>query len=112
LADYILEVLANPEYAKESQDSVIQNVRPICAALCLIKAASVFPWVRQVAEDKLVEEILELLQVGNGLHFNASQCTLQFLEGSFIKETMQKIHTKGPYIHCLIYRLLDANPSC
>jgi hypothetical protein len=112
LADYILEVLANPEYAKELQESVIQNARPICAALCSIEAASIFSWVWQVAEDKLAEEILELSQVGNGLHFNASRCISQFLEGSFMKETAQKIHAKGPYIHHLIHRLLDANPLC
>ena len=111
LANYILEVLTNPEYAKEQRESVIQNARPICAALCSIKATSVFPWVWQVAEDKLAEEVLELSQVANGLHLNASQCTSQFLEGSFMKETAQKIYTKGPYIHRLIHRLLDANPS-
>ena len=110
LANYVLEVLTNPEYAKEQRDSVIQNARPICAALCSIEVASVFPWVWQVAEDKLAEEILELSQVRNGLHFNASRCTSQFLEGSFMKETAQKIYTKGPFIHRLIRRLLDANP--
>ena len=86
------------------------NARLICTTLCSIEACPVFPWVWQVAEDKLGKEILELSQVGNGLHFNASQCASWFVEGSFMKGTAWKIHMKGPYIHHLIDRLLNANP--
>ena len=107
LATYLSEVLARPDHPQH--ESVILNATPICQAICSIERNAVFSWAWSVVEDVLVNEICALSQKESGLHFNALQCTSKDLDGSFMKETSQKIRQKGPNIWRLMTRLLDAN---
>ena len=65
LADFVLQVLADPGSNSEDRESLIQHVTSIlCAALYSIERVHVpiFSWLWQM---------LELSQIKTGLHFNA-----------------------------------------
>jgi hypothetical protein len=51
-----------------------------------------------------------LAQKENGLHFNASNTTAEYLEGSFMVNASQKMKKVSPDLWNLLYGLLDANP--
>jgi len=113
LADYLLEVLATSDQANEERQSVVHNAVSICEALLSIESAGLFTWLWQKVEEKLVGEMTALTHVKAGLHFNASHCTSQFLEGSdsFTEEISRKIRANGPLVWRLVQRLLDAQPE-
>jgi hypothetical protein len=58
----------------------------------------------------LCGEVTKLARKENGLHFNASNTTAEYLEGSFMVNASHKMKKVAPYLWDLLYGLLDTNP--
>jgi hypothetical protein len=108
----VLESSSNSHYA--CQESLLFGATDICSdlfrALESKDSKTISSWVFDVVTKKLCREVTELARKENGLHFNASNTTAEYLEGSFMVNASQKIKKVAPDLWVLLYDLLDANP--
>ena len=74
-----------------------------------MESNAISSWAFDIVK-KLCREVTELAQKENGLHFNASNTTAEYLEGLFMVNASQKMKKVSPDLWNLLYGLLDVNP--
>ena len=94
------------------RDSLLFRAPSICSDLLAYNhTGAIFSWTFETVKSKLCQELVALTDNDSGLHFNASKTSSDYLEGSFMQITAQKIKHSAPFLWDLVYNLLDANPS-
>jgi hypothetical protein len=77
-----------------------------------VESDAISSWAFDIVKKKLCGEVTELAWKENGLHFNASSTTAEYLESSFMVNASQKMKKVSPDLWNLLYGLLDVNPLC
>jgi hypothetical protein len=105
----VLESSSNSHHA--CQESILFRATNICTDLFrAVESNAISSWAFDIVKKKLCGEVTELARKENGLHFNASNTTAEYLEGSFMVNASQKMKKVAPDLWDLLYCLLDANP--
>ncbi|KAM6504000.1 hypothetical protein JOM56_000943 [Amanita muscaria] len=111
---YIRGVLTVPSSDSHSTvcEGLLFEAEGICSDLAQHSTSdSVFLWAFETVKTKLCQEVVVLTHQRNGLHFNASKTTSEYLEGSFMQTAARKIKEVAPNLWTLVNALLDANPA-
>ena len=109
LIQSVLESSSNSHHA--CQESLLFWATDICTDLSqAVESDAISSWAFDIVKKKLCGEVTKLAWKENGLHFNTSNTTANYLEGSFMVNASQKIKKVSPDLWNLLYGLLDANP--
>jgi hypothetical protein len=90
----ILKSSSNSHHA--CQESLLFGATNICTDLSQAESDAISSWAFDIVKKKLCGEVTELAWKENGLHFNASNTTAEYLEGSFMVNASQKMKKVSP----------------